>query len=48
MGDVVVKQTLVVKHFSYLHDVTVGVVGVVIDADVAETGAGEGCKVADG
>ncbi len=47
MGDVVVEQAWVVKHCSYLDDVTVGVVGVVIYADVAVTGAGEGREAAN-
>lgn len=37
-----------VKHFSYFDDVTVGEVGVIVDADVAVTGAGEGGEVTDG
>ena len=36
-----------VKHFSYLDDVTVGVVGVVVYADVTVTGAGEGDEATD-
>lgn len=48
MGDVAVKQSLVVKHLLHSDDVAVGVVGVVIYADVAVTGAGEGYEVADG
>ena len=47
MGDVVVEQALAVKHFSYLGDVAVGVVGVVINADVAVTGAGEFSETAN-
>jgi hypothetical protein len=47
MGDVGVKQSWPVKHFSYLDDVAVGVVGIIIDADEAVTGAGDGDKTAD-
>ena len=47
MGDVVVEQALAVKHFSYLGDVAVGVVGVVNYADVAVAGAGEGGEAAN-
>lgn len=47
MGDVVVKQSWPVKHFSYLYDIAVGVVGVVVYADVAVTGAGEGGEAAN-
>jgi hypothetical protein len=47
MGDVAVKQSLVVKHFSYLDDVTVGVIGSIIDADIAVTCTREGGKTAD-
>lgn len=47
MGDVAVKQSLVVKHFSYLDDVAVGVVGVVVYANEAVTGAGEGGEATD-
>ena len=47
MGDVVVEQAFVVKHFSYLGDVAVGVVGVVNYADVAVAGAGEGGEAAN-
>lgn len=46
-GDVAVKQSLVVKHFSYFDDVAVGEVGVVVDADVAVAGAGEGGEAAN-
>lgn len=47
MGVVGVKQSLVVKHFSYSDDVAVGVIGSVIYADVAVTGTGEGGKAAN-
>lgn len=47
MGDVAVKQSLVVKHFSYLDDVAVGVVGVVVYTNEAVTGAGEGGEAAN-
>ena len=47
MGDVVVEQTWVVKHFLYFNDITVGEVGVIVDADVAVTGAGESGETAD-
>jgi hypothetical protein len=47
MGDVAVKQSLVVKHFSYLDDVTVGVIGSIIDADIAVACIREGGKTAD-
>ena len=47
MGDVGVKQSWPVKHFSYLDDVAVGVVGIIIDADEAVTGAGEGGEAAN-
>ena len=43
-----VEQTWVVKHFSYLHDVTVGVIGSIIDADIAVTCTGESGEAADG
>lgn len=47
MGDVVVKQSLAVKHFSYLDDVTVGVVSVIVDANVAVADAGEVGEASD-
>ena len=47
MGDEEVKQSLVVKHFSYFYNVTVGVIGAFIYADVAVAGAGEIGEAAD-
>ena len=41
------RTNIRVKHFSYFDDVTVGVIGSVIDADVAMTCTGEGCETSN-